>query len=113
MVGIKKILILWICISFSFLQFPCNACADYLAQAKPGATVKKPQALTSPEEEYPVAEKAVSQKKGGGKWLWALLGVVLVGGVAAAAGGGGGGGGGDDGNGEDTTGTIVITGPAP
>jgi hypothetical protein len=111
MAGIRKILVFWVCLSFTFFQFPCSAMAEYFAQVKPGPTIKKPEALTSPEEEFPVAEKAGPQEKGGGKWLWALIGVALVGGVAAAMSGGGGGGG--SGNGEDTTGTIVISGPAP
>ena len=60
-------------------------------------TENSPQTVMTPEKKL--------GGEGGGKWLWALLGVVLVGGVAAAAGGGGGGGGGggDDG---PTTGSV-------
>jgi hypothetical protein len=108
MLGIRKIMILWTCISFLFLQFPCNSIAEYSSQAKSEKTVKKPQALTSPEEDFPVAEAVTPQKKGGGKWIWALLGVALIGGVAAAASGGG-----SSGGGEEDTGSIVISGPAP
>lgn len=43
-----------------------------------------------------VSEEMSLSEESGAKWLWALLGVALVGGVAAAAGGGGGGGGSDN-----------------
>jgi hypothetical protein len=101
----KNVFIVWLCVLVLFTQVLPVSAAE-----RTGITVREPQVLSSPEENIPVAEKAPSDEKGGGKWLWALLGVALIGGVAAAAGGGGGGGG--DGNGEDT-GSIVITGPAP
>ena len=85
--------------------------------AQAGVTPRKPQVIASPEENIPVAETSASEQESGGKWIWMLLGAALIGGVAAAAGGGGGGGGGDDsdddGNGGITTGSIIITGPAP
>jgi len=62
--------------------------------AKADITKNKPVVKSLPEEKIPV-ETVKGKEGGGGKWLWALLGVALVGGVAAAAGGGGGGGGDD------------------
>lgn len=103
----KNVFVVWLCVSILFFQL-----LHVSATATAGITTRQPQVLSSPEENIPVVEKATSEKKGGMKWLWALLGVALIGGIAAAAGGGGGGGGGDDG-GDDTTGSIVITGPAP
>lgn len=103
----KNVFIVWLCVSVLFFQL-----LHVSATAAEGVTTRQPQVLSSPEEDIPVVEKATSEKKGGAKWLWALLGVALIGGIAAAAGGGGGGGGGDDGD-DGTTGSIVITGPAP
>jgi hypothetical protein len=114
---LKRICLLWLCVSFLFFQLPQPVFAEFYAKtdAQKGITIKKPQVLSSVEEDIPVVADAKSQEKGKGNILWILLGVALVGGLAAAAGGGGGGGGssgGDDGNGGDT-GDIVITGPAP
>lgn len=109
----KKITLFGLCVSFFFHQILCVS-----IPAEAGITSRKPQILSSSEENIPVVKSPASEKKGGGKWLWALLGVALIGGVAAAAGGGGGGGGGgddddDDGNGGPTTGSIIIEGPSP
>ncbi len=95
--------IIWLCLSFLFMQIHF---LPSVSEAR--VTTREPQVLTSPEEDIPVATTA-SEEKGGGKWLWTILGVALVGGIIAAAGGGGGGGDDDD----DATGTIEITGPAP
>ena len=105
----KKIgVIIWLCISFLCMQF------NFLpSEVEARVTTREPQGLTSPEEDMP-AVASTSEEKGGGKWLWTILGVALIGGlVAAAGGGGGGGGGGGDDDDDDATGTIVITGPAP
>lgn len=72
------------------------ALADQLPAVKATVTEHEPEGRTT-------AEVGAPQKSGGGgKWLWALLGVALIGGAAAAAGGGGGGGGGGDDGGEST-----------
>lgn len=63
-------------------------------------TKHTPEVLAPPEENIPV-EKIAKEKTN--KWLWGLVGAVLVGGLAAAGGGGGGGGG----NGSDTGGISV------
>jgi hypothetical protein len=98
MIVFKKSLILWLCVSFFFFQFP------YISStAEAGVTAKKPEMISSPEEDIPVVEGAEPSKKGHVKLLWALLGVALIGGVAAVALGGGGGGG------EDDTGSFEAT----
>jgi len=78
--------------------------------AKADITKNKPVIRSLPEEKIPVETVQAAQSEGGGgKWLWAILGVALVGGIAAAAGGGGGGGGGggDDDDGDD--GDVLIS----
>ena len=94
----KKILIIWLCVSLFLFYAP--------ASAEAGVTVKKPQGVLSPEIDIPSVEEAKSSQGGGGKWLWAILGVALVGGVVAALAGGG-----DDGGGEkpDPTGSYEAT----
>jgi hypothetical protein len=69
------------------------ALADQLPAAKAKVTEHEPSGRMTAEID--------STKTSGGKWLWALLGVAVIGGVAAAAGGGGGGGGGGE-----TTGSV-------
>lgn len=116
MVVIKKLFIGWLCISFSIFQILSGGTI-----AEASVTYTKPQSVSSPEETIPVAESPSKEKKGGSKWLWALLGVALIGGAAAAAGGGGGGGGDDDdddggGNGGGNgggTGSLIISAPTP
>ena len=93
----KNVFIVWLCVSVLFFQL-----LHVSATAAEGVTTRQPQVLSSPEEDIPVVEKATSEKKGGAKWLWALLGVALIGGIAAAAGGGGGGDDGDDDGTPDT-----------
>ena len=73
--------------------------------AKTDITQNRPVIKSLPEEKIPV-ETVPGKEGGGGKWLWALLGVALLGGAAAAAGGGGGGGGGDD---PSTTGDVTVS----
>ena len=104
----NNVFIIWLCVSVLFFQLLCVP-----STVRADITAREPQILSSPEESIPVIEKTASGKKGGGKMLWILLGTALIGGVAAAAGGGGGGGGGSSDEGEDPTGDIVITGPAP
>ena len=97
----RKTLILWLCVSIFCFQLPCTS-----STALAGVTATKPEIISSAEEDIPV-EEAQPSKKGGGKWLWALLGAALIGGVAAMAGGGGDGGGDDGGdNGSDSTGSV-------
>jgi hypothetical protein len=73
--------------------------------AKTDITKNKPVIKSLPEEKIPV-ETVKGKKGGGGKYLWGLLGVALVGGIVAVAGGGGGGGGGDD---ETPTGDVIVS----
>ena len=73
--------------------------------AKADITKNKPVIKSLPEEKIPV-EIVNGKEGGGGKWLWALLGVALVGGIVAVAGGGGDGGGGDD---DGPTGDVVVS----
>jgi hypothetical protein len=75
-----------------------------------GVTSPEPQVVTS--KEYDISDgEAKGAKASGGKWLWAILGVALIGGLAAAvAGGGGDDGGGGGGGDDDGDGTGGITG---
>jgi len=99
---LKKILVFSLCVSVFCFQLPYIS-----ATSEAGVTVKNPQMISSSEEEIPIADKAEPSQISGSKWLWALLGVALIGGIIAAAGGGGGGGGssGD----ESTTGDIDVS----
>ena len=72
-----------------------TAYSPRLSFADTEITEHPPQTVMTPEKKL--------ESGGGGKWLWALLGVALIGGVAAAAGGGGSGGGSSDG---PTTGSV-------
>jgi len=65
------------------------------AFAKAGITKNKPVVLAPPEEKMPVE---TVEKKGGKTWLWALLGIVVVGGAVAALAGGS-----EDSNDDDPT----------
>ena len=68
------------------------------------ANNKMENQVTSHEPKTRISDLKDLPKEKGGKWLWALLGVVAVaGGVAAAASGGSSGGGGDGG---DNTGSV-------
>jgi len=86
-------------INFMITHSPV-ALADTLPATGGNITVHEPQGRTSVEIEAP--------QTGGGSWLWAILGVAIVGGIAAAAGGGGGGGGGDDDD-DDPTGSFETS----
>ncbi len=78
--------------------------------ARADITKNKPVIRTLPEEKIPVETvKDVQAEGGSGKWLWAILGVALVGGIAAAAGGGGGGSGGGGSGGDDDTGDVTVS----
>ncbi|MCF6363389.1 MAG: hypothetical protein L3J88_08610 [Gammaproteobacteria bacterium] len=59
--------------------------------------------------ETPTASAGKEEKSGVSKWVWIGLGVVAVGASLAVAGSGGG----DDEQPPPSTGTIIISGPAP
>ena len=105
---IKKSFILFLSLSFLFLQFPNAVFGEFYSIAKLSSkiTKKAPQILKTPEVDLPIVKKAATQKKGSSKLLWYILGLGVVGGAAAGGGGGG------SSNSSDT-GTIVISGPAP
>lgn len=110
MVALKRTFIFWLSITFFLFQLlsPTAMAESLLSSAsmsKEGVTFKAPQIVSTPEKNIPAAEES------GGNWLWAILGVVLVGGIAAAVAGGGGdsGGGGDDDD-DDGSGSGSITG---
>ena len=109
MIGLKKLLILFLCLSFLFMQLPGSALAGYYAKAKTdaGITAKPPEALTTPEEDIPLAEEEEAEKKGVSKWVYIGAAIVLVG-VLAGAAMGGGGGGGSDSDGDDT-GAVAVS----
>lgn len=70
--------------------------SPHVSFADSDITENLPQTVMTPEKKI--------DGGGGGKWLWALLGIALIGGVAAAAAGGGSSsGGGSDG---PTTGSV-------
>ena len=56
--------------------------------AKADVTEHSPESRTTPQKDIPGKKSR--------KWLWWVLGALVVAGSVAAAGGGGGGGGGDD-----------------
>ena len=93
-------LFLTLCV-FNFFMVGTAFCQENW-YAKADITKNKPVIKSLPEKKIPV-ETVKGKESGGGKWLLALLGVVLVGGFAAVAGGGGG----DDG-GEDTGDVAII-----
>ncbi|RLC11631.1 MAG: hypothetical protein DRI24_18510, partial [Deltaproteobacteria bacterium] len=79
-------LFLTLCV-FNFFMVGTAFCQENW-YAKADITKNKPVIKSLPEKKIPV-ETVKGKESGGGKWLLALLGVVLVGGVAAVAGGGG------------------------
>lgn len=98
------ILFLTLCV-FNFLMAgPAFSQENWYAQAD--ITKNRPVIKSLPEEKIPV-ETVKGKEGGGGKWLWAILGVALVGGIVAAAGGGGGGG--SDGPTTPTTGNVTVS----
>jgi hypothetical protein len=102
------ILFLTICLLNLFLTGTVFSQQNYYAKAD--ITKNRPVIKSMPEEKIPVEVIKEPEKKGGNKWLWAILGVVAVGGLAAAAGGGGGGGGGGSSdNGESATGDVTVS----
>jgi len=98
MIGLKKLLILFLCLSFLFMQLPGSALAGYYAKAKTdaGITAKPPEALTTPEEDIPLVEDDKAEKKGSNTWLYVIGGVLLLGALVGLAAGGGSDGGSDD-----------------
>jgi len=111
MIGFKKILIIFLCLSFLFMQLPGGAVAGYYAKAKTGTgiTAKMPEALTSPEENIPLAEDDKAEKEGSNTWLYLVAGVVLVGLLGALVAGGGG----DSGGGDEPEPQPAATGDVP
>ena len=113
MIGLKKLLILFLCLSFLFMQLPGSAVAGCYAKAKTGSgiTAKPPEALTTPEEDIPLAEDDKAAKKGSNKWIYIGAAVVLVGllvGLAAGGGSDSGGGRSDDPQ-PAPTGTVPVS----
>ena len=102
------ILFLTLCISNYFMAGTVFCQENWYAQAD--ITKNRPVIKSLPEEKIPV-ETVKGKEGGGGKWLWAILGVALVGGIAAALGGGGGGGGGGDDppSPTPTTGSVTVS----
>ena len=81
---LKKMLTIWLCISFFSIQF------FYISEyAVAGITANIPVMTSSPQEDIPVEKGATP--KSTGKWLWALFGAAIIAGAAALAGGLGGG----------------------
>jgi hypothetical protein len=97
------ILFLILCLFNFFLAGSAFSQQNWYAKAD--ITKNKPIVKSLPEEKIP----AQAAKGGGGKLLWALLGVALVGGIGAAVAGGGGGGGGGGGDDDDTPATGGVT----
>jgi len=87
---LQKSFLFWLCLSFFSMQFLYTS-----ATAMAGVTRKEVQTVSSAEVKIP-AETVTSSEKGSGNWLWAILGVALVGGAVAALSGGENGGGDDD-----------------
>lgn len=79
----KKAFLFWLCASFLCMQIIYTS-----ATAVAGVTTTEIETVNSGEVKIPT-ETVTSPEKGGGNWLWALLGVALVGGAAAALMGGG------------------------
>ena len=97
---LKRSFILWLCISFFYMQLL------YMhSNAVAGVTTKEVQTVSSPDVKIPT-ETVPSSEKEGGSWIWAILGAVLVGGAIAAIGGGGDSGGDDD---DDDGGSAAIS----
>jgi len=95
------------------MQLPGSAVAGYYAKAKTGSgiTAKPPEALTTPEEDIPLAEDDKAAKKGSKKWIYIGAAVVLVGllvGLAAGGGSDSGGGSSDDPQ-PAPTGTVPVS----
>ena len=90
----KQVFSILLVIAMVFSYMPNHSFAqDNQAQTQSKVTLHEPESSMTKGKDLP-------PKKGGGTWLWALLGAALIGGIIAAAGGGGGGGDGDDGGGE-------------
>jgi hypothetical protein len=105
-----KLIIGWVILSMVAINFPgstpCNAASLYAqADLLDFKTRHKPEVLSTPEKDIPLAEVEKTEKKGFSKWVWIGLGVLAAGGAALALGGGGGGGGGRG----DGTGDVSIT----
>jgi len=75
---LKRAFLLWLCFSFFFMQLLYAQ-----ANAVAGVTTTEIETVSSGEVKIPT-EKVPPSEKGGGSWLWAILGVALVGGAVAA-----------------------------
>ena len=84
MVILKNIAILLVVSLFIHMAVSGPAIAQQNWYAKAKITKHKPVLKAPPEEDIPVE---TIQKKGGGKWIWALLGVAAIAGGAAAVSG--------------------------
>ena len=94
---INKIISLVLLLSLMNLYVPTKIFAMEKIQKLESDTIEyEPESSTTVEKKLP-------STGGGGKWLWAILGVALIGGVAAAMGGGSGG---DDDDDDDDPGEL-------
>ena len=85
---------------FLVLLMVSSICQNYaIAKSDDNTTV------TPHEPKSRMSEVKKVSEKGGGGWLWGILGVVIVGGIAVALAGGGGDGDGDT----STTGEYEFT----
>jgi hypothetical protein len=89
-----------LCLAVIFYVNGATLCLTFAANSNldDQITAHEPKTRISDLKELPEGK--------GVNWLWALLGLAVVGGVAAIAGGGGDDGGGDDGDGGDNTGSV-------
>ena len=108
---IKKICAVAIILSLSFFNLPGTVIAgEYdLYSESSSITENAPEMIVQPELDIPV-EQVSAESKGSSKWIYYLLGGALIAGGAVA---GMGGSSSPDKPDTPTTGTIVISGPAP
>ncbi len=102
---IKKLLIGVLIVLTLNLYLPGSAMAQQL-HAKADVPKHSPQSWSSPE--IKITKPKEKPKKKGKKWVYILLGILVVGG-AAAGGGGSGGGGGDGGDGGTSSGDYSFS----
>jgi hypothetical protein len=97
----KKAIALLLLLSLVNLYTPAKSCSkENIKKLDSDIIEYEPESSTTVEKELPT-------KESGGKWIWAILGVALIGGVAAVVGGGGSEGGGDGGG--STTGNYNFS----
>jgi len=100
---LKKLLAIMLMISMVISYMPkISAAQDDNAKTENIVTSHEPGSSMTKGKDLP-------PRKGGGKWLWGVLGgAALIGIIAAVAGGGGGSGGGGNGD-DDTYGDLTGT----